>query len=154
MQSVSFNSEVSNSDDSQDYEEEGKTNTIRFCQDCNNMLYPQLEENINIEDAKLVYKCETMNCNYQKIIDSRCRKQNLISKKEYSKAKHLIIDPEFSFDPTMPIDKIECSKCGHPEACYFLSTGSTETDDVMKKIYICASQKCSHIWHQKYEENE
>lgn len=66
------------------------------------------------------------------------------------KEKHLIIDPEFAFDPTMPREAVQCMKCGYDEACYMISTDMEDTK--IQKIFICASKRCNNFWRNENQD--
>ena len=115
--------------------------TIRFCDECNNMLYP------TCENSQLMYKCRVPKCNFAQPITNRTRESNRVSVREFLKEKYIIIDPEFCFDPSMPRENVKCSKCGCKQACYMISTDMDDTK--IQKIYICASEKCKHSWRNE-----
>ena len=126
-------------------EEKEESLTIKFCEDCNNMLFPLCEDNF------LQYKCRTPRCNYAFRVTNQNPGSNRVSVREFHKEKHLIIDPEFCFDPTMPREIVNCMKCGSDKACYMISTDMEDTK--IQKIFICASEKCQHVWRSENIDN-
>ena len=127
-------------------EEKVDNHTIKFCEDCNNMLYPYCD------DDSLTYKCQATRCNYFVKIKNQNPESNRVSVREFLKEKHIIIDPEFCFDPTMPRERVNCVKCGSNKACYMISTDIEDTK--IQKIFICASEKCQHFWRNENKANQ
>ncbi|XP_057243589.1 DNA-directed RNA polymerase II subunit RPB9-like, partial [Malurus melanocephalus] len=81
---------------------------IRFCQECNNMLYPKEDK----ENRILLYACR--NCDYQQEADNSCIYVNKITH-EVDELTQIIAD--VSQDPTLPrTEDHPCQKCGHKEA--------------------------------------
>ncbi|CAM9113385.1 unnamed protein product, partial [Bubo scandiacus] len=66
---------------------------IRFCQECNNMLYPKEDK----ENRILLYACR--NCDYQQEADNSCIYVNKITH-EVDELTQIIAD--VSQDPTLP----------------------------------------------------
>ncbi|XP_026198082.1 DNA-directed RNA polymerase II subunit RPB9 isoform X2 [Anabas testudineus] len=66
---------------------------IRFCQECNNMLYPKEDK----ENRVLLYACR--NCDYQQEADNSCIYVNKITH-EVDELTQIIAD--VSQDPTLP----------------------------------------------------
>ncbi|KAG8553199.1 hypothetical protein GDO81_003313 [Engystomops pustulosus] len=86
---------------------------IRFCQECNNMLYPKEDK----ENRILLYACR--NCDYQQEADNSCIYVNKITH-EVDELTQIIAD--VSQDPTLPrTEDHPCAKCGHKEAVFFQS---------------------------------
>ena len=125
-------------------EEDEEKCTIKFCDECNNMLFPLSE------DKHLQYKCRTPRCNFALRVSNQNRDSHRVSVREFLKEKHLIIDPEFCFDPTMPREDVSCLKCGSQKACYMISTDIEDTK--IQKIFICASEKCQNFWRSENKE--
>uniref|UniRef100_A0A8C1VXZ5 DNA-directed RNA polymerase II subunit RPB9-like zinc ribbon domain-containing protein n=1 Tax=Cyprinus carpio TaxID=7962 RepID=A0A8C1VXZ5_CYPCA len=86
---------------------------IRFCQECNNMLYPKEDK----ENRILLYACR--NCDYQQEADNSCIYVNKITH-EVDELTQIIAD--VAQDPTLPrTEDHPCPKCGHKEAVFFQS---------------------------------
>uniref|UniRef100_M0RCG9 RNA polymerase II subunit I n=1 Tax=Rattus norvegicus TaxID=10116 RepID=M0RCG9_RAT len=96
---------------------------IRFCQECNNMLYPKEDK----ENRILLYACR--NCDYQQEADNSCIYVNKITH-EVDELTQIIAD--VSQDPTLPrTEDHPCQKCGHKEAVFFQShSARAEPDDL------------------------
>ena len=118
--------------------------TIRFCDDCNNILIPFNDENV------LGYKCLKPSCGFKIKIDARSKYENLVSRKEFLKEKKLIIDADFAKDPTMPRESVECPSCSYNDAAFFISTDIEDTK--IELIYICGNVHCSFSWKKPITE--
>ena len=66
---------------------------IRFCQECNNMLYPKEDK----ENRVLLYACR--NCDFRQFADSSCIYVNRITHEVNEIAN---INTDVTQDPTMP----------------------------------------------------
>uniref|UniRef100_A0A5F9DCW2 DNA-directed RNA polymerase II subunit RPB9-like zinc ribbon domain-containing protein n=1 Tax=Oryctolagus cuniculus TaxID=9986 RepID=A0A5F9DCW2_RABIT len=87
---------------------------IRFCQERNNMLYPEEDK----ENRILLYVCR--NCDYQQEADNSCIYVNKITH-EVDELTQIIAD--VSQDPTLSwTEDHPCQKCGHKEAVFFSPT--------------------------------
>uniref|UniRef100_A0A3B5K2L9 DNA-directed RNA polymerase II subunit RPB9 n=1 Tax=Takifugu rubripes TaxID=31033 RepID=A0A3B5K2L9_TAKRU len=110
---------------------------IRFCQECNNMLYPKEDK----ENRILLYACR--NCDYQQEADNSCIYVNKITH-EVDELTQIIAD--VSQDPTLPrTEDHPCPKCGHKEAVFFQSH-SMKAEDAMRLYYVCTAPHCGHRW--------
>ncbi|KAL7870681.1 hypothetical protein SRHO_G00081780 [Serrasalmus rhombeus] len=108
---------------------------IRFCQECNNMLYPKEDK----ENRILLYACR--NCDYQQEADNSCIYVNKITH-EVDELTQIIAD--VSQDPTLPrTEDHPCPKCGHKEAVFFQSH-SMKAEDAMRLYYVCTAPHCGH----------
>ena len=108
---------------------------IKFCQECNNMLYPK-------EDKKtltLIYRCRI--CGFEQPADNPCTFVNKIVH-EVDELKHII--PDLGEDPTLPKnnDK-ECPNCEGLRCVYFQSH-STKAEQGMRLYFVCCT--CGHKW--------
>lgn len=133
-------------DEDLDFEVDQEYKGIRFCPECSNMLHPK------DDCGKLAFECLTSGCGYEMAVeDNHSPIENLVSRKEFQKEKNVIIDGDFSLDPTMPRKQVECSKCGHNEAVFFISSDIEDTKIVL--LNICCNTKCGHYWRNTVEEN-
>ncbi|XP_075849146.1 DNA-directed RNA polymerase II subunit RPB9 isoform X1 [Microcebus murinus] len=139
---------------------------IRFCQECNNMLYPKedkenrilLYAGPNLETPSRshpfrsrlpVTPCPALapsqcrNCDYQQEADNSCIYVNKITH-EVDELTQIIAD--VSQDPTLPrTEDHPCQKCGHKEAVFFQSH-SARAEDAMRLYYVCTAPHCGHRW--------
>jgi len=110
---------------------------IKFCQECNNMLYPKEDK----DNKVLLYACR--NCDYKQIADNNCVYVNKITHDIDELAR---IVPEVIHDPTLPRTKEHpCPRCGHKEAVFFQGQSRRSEED-MRLYYVCTDTKCTHKW--------
>jgi len=110
---------------------------IRFCQECNNMLYPKEDK----EQRRLLYACR--NCDYQMVADNPCIYVNKIQH-EVDELTQIIGD--VIVDPTLPrTEDHPCPKCSHKEAVFFQSQ-ARRADEGMRLYYVCTAPNCTHRW--------
>ncbi|XP_019872781.1 DNA-directed RNA polymerase II subunit RPB9-like isoform X1 [Aethina tumida] len=110
---------------------------IRFCQECNNMLYPKEDKAKKI----LLYACR--NCNYKQRADSNCIFVNRIMH-EINELSHIV--PDVISDPTMPkADNRPCPKCTNREAVFFQAQ-TRRAEEEMRLYYVCTNALCVHRW--------
>ncbi|PFX32777.1 DNA-directed RNA polymerase II subunit RPB9-like [Stylophora pistillata] len=109
---------------------------IKFCQECNNMLYPKEDK-----DNKIVlYACR--NCDYQQEADNSCIYVNKITH-EVNELTQIVTD--VVADPTLPrTEEHSCPKCGHSESVFFQSQSSKA--DQMRLYYVCTAVNCGNRW--------
>ncbi|KAK2092847.1 DNA-directed RNA polymerase II subunit RPB9 [Saguinus oedipus] len=110
---------------------------IRFCQECNNMLYSKEDK----ENRILLYTCR--NCDYQQEADNSFIYVNKITN-EVDELTQIIAN--VFQDPTLPrTEDHPCQKCGHKEAVFFQSH-SARAEDAMRLYYLCTAPHCDHRW--------
>ena len=110
---------------------------IKFCQECNNMLYPKEDK----ENKQLLYACR--NCDYKELANNNCIYVNKIVNEVNSLTS---INTDVIGDPTMPrSNEHPCPRCHHREAVFFQSD-SQKSDDEMKLYYVCTNVSCTHRW--------
>ncbi|XP_034117946.2 DNA-directed RNA polymerase II subunit RPB9 [Drosophila albomicans] len=110
---------------------------IRFCQECNNMLYPKEDKDNKI----LMYACR--NCDYKQEADSNCIYVNKIMH-EIDELTHIV--PDVISDPTLPrTEDHACPKCSHREAVFFQAQ-TRRAEEEMRLYYVCTNQNCTHRW--------
>ena len=110
---------------------------IKFCQECNNMLYPKEDK----ENKQLLYACR--NCDYKEIAENRCIYVNKIMVEGNEIAN---INPDVNGDPTLPrSNEHPCPRCYHRETVFFQSD-SLKAEDEMKLYYVCMNVACTHRW--------
>ena len=105
---------------------------VKFCPKCNNLMLPK--------DGKL--KCAV--CGYEEETTAE-------SSKEYEYKEHLenrkekitVIEDEGV--ETLPITRVECPKCGHNEAFWWLQQTRC-ADEPETRFYKC--KKCGHTWRE------
>lgn len=110
---------------------------IKFCSECNNMLYPKEDK----ERKKLLYACR--NCDWKTNADNNCVYVNKITH-EVDELARIVSD--VIHDPTLPRTKDHpCPNCGHKEAVFFQGQSRRAEDD-MRLYYVCTESACVHKW--------
>ena len=110
---------------------------IKFCQECNNMLYPKEDK----ENKQLLYACR--NCDYKELANNNCIYVNKIVNEVNCLTS---INTDVIGDPTMPRSNDHpCPRCHHREAVFFQSD-SQKAEDEMKLYYVCTNVSCTHRW--------
>ncbi|ELT91235.1 hypothetical protein CAPTEDRAFT_195976 [Capitella teleta] len=110
---------------------------IKFCQECNNMLYPKEDKDSRV----LLYACR--NCEYKQEADNPCIYVNKIQH-EVDELTQIIAD--VVADPTLPrTGDHPCPQCGHKEAVFFQSQ-SRRAEEGMRLYYVCSLANCMHRW--------
>ena len=135
------------------------TSRIRFCDECNNMLYGQ--EHAHPADASkkcLAFVCLNDKCGgfgEPNLADETCvfrkmYKKEFVDVEDVEATKRLILKTyglaeDIISDPTLPRsrDEIECGECGHYEAVFFQGTGLS-ADEAMRLFFVCTN--CKHQW--------
>ena len=127
-----------------DYEIEDKALGMRFCSECNNMLYPR-ENRLN---KTLEFKCR--HCDNREAVDTS---DYVVYKNDIKAAKDIqwsnIDWAELTKDPTLPRGTVgvgACKNCGNGEVVY-LQTGFgiiKENQGGMNLWLICT--RCNHRW--------
>ena len=113
---------------------------MRFCNSCNNMLYPVEDK----EEHKLKFKCNY--CNHYEIVEENNEIQNTVYINEI-KLSHVrkAIDPSIVNDPTYSrTTTISCTKCENNEAIYFHDF--TQENAGMKLVFVCCGKGCGNTW--------
>ena len=105
---------------------------VKFCPKCNNLMLPK--------DGKL--KCVV--CGYEEETTENSSKEYEYKEHlESKKVKITVIEGE-SLD-TLPTIRIECPKCGHNEAYWWLQQTRC-ADEPETRFYKC--KKCGHTWRE------
>nr|CAG4641359.1 EOG090X0J86 [Eulimnadia texana] len=107
---------------------------IRFCPECNNMLYPKEDK----ESRVLMYACR--NCDYKQMADNNCVYVNKVMH-EIDELTQIVAD--VISDPTLPrTEDHPCPKCSNREAVFFQSA-SRRAEDEMRLYYVCTNSHYS-----------
>lgn len=114
---------------------------MRFCQSCNNMLYPRE----NREYKTLEYVCKPP-CTYvERNVRESCVFVNDIVKDSSTRLD--VIPADVNKDPTLQRTKdIVCATCGHNEAVFFLAE-QTAKSTALVLVYVCCG--CGYKWMDK-----
>jgi len=119
---------------------------MRFCKECNTMLYPSE----NKETQILSFHCR--NCNYSENLDENDEKTNCVFRNEVKLGLNVTrIDPCIINDPTYSRTRtIRCPKCDYNEAIYFQDPNNT-VDTGMKLIFVCCNVINGNYCGQTFE---
>ncbi|XP_055357918.1 DNA-directed RNA polymerase II subunit RPB9-like [Paramacrobiotus metropolitanus] len=110
---------------------------IRFCGECNNMLYPKEDKSTR----RLMYTCR--NCVFSEPAMNSCVYVNKILHK-VDELTHIVSD--VVADPTLPrTNDHPCPKCGHQNAVFFQAQ-SRRGEEEMRLYYVCCAANCLHRW--------
>ena len=110
---------------------------IKFCPECNNMLYPKEDK----QNKQLLYACR--NCDYKALAINNCIYINKITTDVNELAN---INTDVIEDPAMPRSYDHpCPMCHRREAVFFQSD-SVKAEDEMKLYYVCTKDNCKHRW--------
>jgi DNA-directed RNA polymerase II subunit RPB9 len=120
---------------------------MRFCRECNNMLYPT--ENRDTKSLKFICK----NCNFSELEEIQSEETSCVYRNDIRlKQLAIIIDPCITEDPTYSRTKnFPCPNCGHNEAIFFQNPNTNDTG--MKLIFVCCRKSgtdyCGKWWFNK-----
>ncbi|KAK4775804.1 hypothetical protein SAY87_023765 [Trapa incisa] len=113
-----------------------KMSTMKFCRECNNILYPKEDR----EQKILLYACR--NCDHQEVADNFCVYRNEI---HHSVGERTQVLQDVAADPTLPRTKtVRCAACNHGEAVFFQATARGE--EGMTLFFVCCNPNCGHRW--------
>jgi DNA-directed RNA polymerase subunit M len=102
---------------------------MKFCPKCGAILVPKKAS------GKYAYDCS---CGYNAPVDgSEQVKEEVKPKKEIE-----VVDEQNTIEAN-PLVDIECPKCAHPKAFFWLEQ-TRSGDEAETKFYKC--EKCKHIW--------
>ncbi|WVQ79927.1 hypothetical protein IAT38_002028 [Cryptococcus sp. DSM 104549] len=113
--------------------------SLKFCGECNNLLYPKSDNNAKV----LLYQCR--NCNYTENATiepgmAGCVYKNdllTVAREQPGETKDL------DTDPTLQRSEIECPACHHNDAVFFQDQGRRITTN-MTLFYYCTN--CKHLF--------
>jgi DNA-directed RNA polymerase II subunit RPB9 len=120
---------------------------MRFCKDCNNMLYATDKK----DEQTLTFICK--NCKEEETVDRNSEETNCVYKNEVKLSQTAIkIDPSIINDPTYSRTRnFSCPECGYTEAIFFQNPNLNDTG--MKLIFVCCNKKngiyCGKWWFNK-----
>ncbi|XWS14175.1 hypothetical protein CRYUN_Cryun36dG0100900 [Craigia yunnanensis] len=122
--------------------------TMKFCRECNNILYPKEDR----EQKILLYACR--NCDHQGVsmflkVSEQCGRwlRTTVYRNEvhHSAGERTQILQDVAADPTLPRTKsVICTNCKHGEAVFFQATARGE--EGMTLFYVCCNPNCGHRW--------
>uniref|UniRef100_A0A1I7T2N8 DNA-directed RNA polymerase subunit n=1 Tax=Caenorhabditis tropicalis TaxID=1561998 RepID=A0A1I7T2N8_9PELO len=120
-------------------EEDGKSGPkfvgIKFCPECNNMLYPREDK----ESRVLMYSCR--NCEHREVAANPCIYVNKLVH-EIDELTQIVTD--IVHDPTLPkTEEHPCPMC-HKSKAVFFQAQTKKAEEEMRLYYVCSH--CKHRW--------
>ncbi|KAM7463138.1 hypothetical protein LguiA_031259 [Lonicera macranthoides] len=110
--------------------------TMKFCRECNNILYPKEDK----EQKILLYACR--NCDHQEVAENNCVYRNEI---HHPVGERTQVLQDVAADPTLPRTKsVRCGQCNHGEAVFFQATARGE--EGMTLFFVCCNPNCGYRW--------
>lgn len=110
---------------------------MKFCDNCNNMLY------FSVEGDNLKYYCK--NCNFS-VIDNFAAKAECVLESHHTATKQgnyrQFMNKNIKYDPTLPrVNNIDCPSCTtKPNEVIYMKYDPVE----MKYLYFCCH--CENFW--------
>ncbi|KNE57683.1 hypothetical protein AMAG_04543 [Allomyces macrogynus ATCC 38327] len=117
---------------------------VRFCSDCNNLLYPR-EDRV---ENRLLYACRR--CGTQEEALDACVYRHEIAIQERGETGRL---RDLIKDPTLPKASKRCPQCGNGSAVYFQSRANHK-DATMTLFYVCNNEACMHQWSSDQDQED
>ncbi|CAI5758113.1 unnamed protein product [Candida verbasci] len=112
--------------------------SFRFCEECNNMLYPK--EDKTGAEPRLLYACR--NCGYTELAsDPKVYRHELMT--TIGETAGAVKD--IGQDPTLPRSNKQCIYCGYDE-CVFFQSQQRRKDTSMTLFYVCLNDDCKRIF--------
>ncbi|PKU75205.1 hypothetical protein MA16_Dca022447 [Dendrobium catenatum] len=113
---------------------------MKFCPECNNLLYPKEDKKRKI----LLSACRT--CSYTEVAESNCVYRNVINHdSDYERPKDM---RDAYADPTLPREKgVKCPACNHPKVAFSLINPRKS----LARMNACCNPSCGHNWRDDDE---
>ncbi|KAE9608339.1 putative DNA-directed RNA polymerase [Lupinus albus] len=109
---------------------------MKFCSECNNILYPKEDK----EHKILLYGCR--NCDHEEVADNNIVYRNKIHHSDRERIQGL---QNVAADPTLPRTKsVRCAQCNHGEAVFYQGTAPGE--EGMTLFFVCCNPNCGNRW--------
>mmetsp|Transcript_33416 Transcript_33416/g.105563 ORF Transcript_33416/g.105563 Transcript_33416/m.105563 type:complete len:158 (-) Transcript_33416:151-624(-) len=131
--------------------------TMRFCQECLNLLYPKVKA-----DGRLIYACERLDCEYSEPAEApvdpnkndadarlaippevanTVHARNMIHETEVNLD---IVLPDLVEDPALQRSEVDpCPNCGAQEAVFFQAKQNARAE-TLQLVFICVN--CRWKW--------
>ena len=126
--------------------------SIRFCQECGNMLTPCEDE----KNKVLKYKCENCNSEIKNSKKESNKENNLVYRNEIKLGQTEVkINNSIINDPTYARNfESSCPKCHYNETIFFQNPNINDAG--MKFMYVCCNRNvngtdkpCGHHWFKE-----
>eukprot|EP01061_Rhynchopus_euleeides_P019192 TRINITY_DN31587_c0_g2_i1.p3 TRINITY_DN31587_c0_g2~~TRINITY_DN31587_c0_g2_i1.p3 ORF type:complete len:134 (+),score=47.05 TRINITY_DN31587_c0_g2_i1:83-484(+) len=116
--------------------------SVRFCHQCNNMLYPK----DNRREMQLYYRCRR--CNKAESVDEperHCVYKNMIKREINMKILESVLNLKaYTQDPSLPKTRQRtCQKCNTQDAVFFMNPIQMKDDDI-QLYFTCIN--CKESW--------
>ncbi|XP_020585599.1 DNA-directed RNA polymerases II, IV and V subunit 9A-like [Phalaenopsis equestris] len=113
-------------------------NPMKFCPECNNLLYPREDKERKI----LLNACRT--CNYTEAAENNCVYRNEL---RCISAPPVVLRDAYA-DPTLPrVKGFKCPICTHPKVAFFVANPM----ESLARTYACCNPSCGHNWRDEDE---
>ena len=124
-------------------DEVGASAGLRFCRECNMMLYPK--EDRSVFPPKLIFKCTSEhNDGYQE--DAICPVVHSNKIVAADAAVNLdVIPQDIITDPTLRRQETTCPACGHNQAVVLQAVAGRNSKK-LTLIFVCTAPECRHKW--------
>ncbi|CAH0480590.1 unnamed protein product [Peronospora belbahrii] len=107
---------------------------MRFCRECNNMLYPSQDREIR----RLVFRCR--NCGQAEDVEENCIYVNELVKD--TRVQLDVLPGDVIDDPTLQRDfDVTCPACGHNGAVFIRSQDGVK-QSTLALIWVCLNRDC------------
>ena len=111
---------------------------IKFCSECNNMLYPKEDK----ERKTLTYYCRLPRCNVAVPADDPVI---FINRQTHAVDSMQLINTELAEDPTLKKIQLQCPSCDWDEVVEF-QTLANRAKSNMVPYYVCCNPDCNEKW--------
>ncbi|KAL3664013.1 hypothetical protein V7S43_010900 [Phytophthora oleae] len=107
---------------------------MRFCRECNNMLYPSQDREIR----RLVFRCR--NCGQSEDVEENCIYANELVKD--TRVQLDVLPGDVIDDPTLQRDyDVVCPNCDHNGAVFIRSQDGVK-QSTLALIWVCLNRDC------------
>uniref|UniRef100_K3WZX2 DNA-directed RNA polymerase II subunit RPB9-like zinc ribbon domain-containing protein n=1 Tax=Globisporangium ultimum (strain ATCC 200006 / CBS 805.95 / DAOM BR144) TaxID=431595 RepID=K3WZX2_GLOUD len=107
---------------------------MRFCRECNNMLYPSQDRDLR----RLTFRCR--NCGQSEEVEENCIYVNELVKD--TRVQLDVLPGDIIDDPTLQRDyDVTCPMCGHNGAVFIRSHDGVK-QSTLGLIWVCLNRDC------------
>lgn len=112
--------------------------TVRFCSECNNMLYPKEQRSTR----SLYYICK--NCDHQEPAVGYIVSTNNILRKGINRNAGRV---DLASDPTLPrTSRVKCPRCSYHQAVFFHERDRFADAPSLTLTFVCCNINCNYQW--------
>eukprot|EP00041_Stephanoeca_diplocostata_P009594 m.149148 g.149148 ORF g.149148 m.149148 type:complete len:221 (-) comp17805_c0_seq3:134-796(-) len=116
---------------------------IKFCPECNNMLYPA--QHMTPDGGRLQYECKVKDCGYSEFATDTCIYINRMTQDIDTLS---LVNSDMASDPTLQHTRGEfdpCPECNSDDAVRF-QTLANRDESGMRLYFVCCNKDCGHKW--------